>query len=42
MTKKAYITRGFANFSVALVAAKMFWRMPPDSQDGFRTVVELS
>ena len=32
---------GFCEFAVALVALKMFWRNPPDYQDGFCTIVSL-
>jgi len=32
---------GFSDWSVALVALQMFWRNPPDFQNGFCTVVEL-
>jgi len=32
---------GFATWDVALVVLQMFWRNPPDFQNGFCTIVEL-
>lgn len=32
---------GYSTWDVALVTLQMFWRNPPDYQNGFCTIVEL-